>query len=112
MVVLLGPELRCTQQWCMSVQRKLERGRHLGRASRSVATITVATDGKMKKHKMSQVRGWGTTWRLWVVISGVISPLIWVIRIATLLLTRCITTHEPPSATMTTPASALRRSGV
>ena len=29
----------------------------------------------------------------WVVISGVISPLIWVIAIVTLL----ITTHEPPS---------------
>ena len=29
----------------------------------------------------------------WAVISGVISPLIWVIIIATLL----ITTHEPPS---------------
>ena len=29
----------------------------------------------------------------WVVINGVISPLIWVISIVTLL----ITTHEPPS---------------
>ena len=34
----------------------------------------------------------------WVVISGVISPLIWVITIVTLLITPLITTHEPPSA--------------
>ena len=33
----------------------------------------------------------------WVVISGVISPLIWVISIVTLLTTQLITTHEPPS---------------
>ena len=33
----------------------------------------------------------------WVVISGVISPLIWVISIVTLLITPLMTTHEPPS---------------
>ena len=33
----------------------------------------------------------------WVVISGVISPLIWVITIVTLPKTLLITTHEPPS---------------
>ena len=33
----------------------------------------------------------------WVVISGVISVLIWVISIVTLLITPLITTHEPPS---------------
>ena len=33
----------------------------------------------------------------WVVISGFISPLIWVISIVTLLLTLLIATHEPPS---------------
>ena len=33
----------------------------------------------------------------WVVISGVISPLIWVITIVILLITPLITTHEPPS---------------
>ena len=33
----------------------------------------------------------------WVVISGVISPLIWVITIVTLLIGPLITTHEPPS---------------
>ena len=33
----------------------------------------------------------------WVVISGVISPLIWVITIVTLLITPEITPHEPPS---------------
>ena len=32
-----------------------------------------------------------------VVISGVISPLIWVISIVTLLITLLNTTHEPPS---------------
>ena len=32
-----------------------------------------------------------------VVISGVISPLIWLISIATLLITPLLTTHEPPS---------------
>ena len=33
----------------------------------------------------------------WVVISRVISPLIWVISTVTLLVTPLITTHEPPS---------------
>ena len=33
----------------------------------------------------------------WVVISGVLSPLIWGKRIVTLLLTRLITAHEPPN---------------
>ena len=33
----------------------------------------------------------------WVVISGVISPLIWVITIVTLLITPLIPNHEPPS---------------
>ena len=32
-----------------------------------------------------------------VVISGVRSPLIWLISIVTLLITLLITTHEPPS---------------
>ena len=31
----------------------------------------------------------------WVVISGVISSLIWVVSIVTLLITLLITTHEP-----------------
>ena len=47
--------------------------------------------------------GWGrtitwdltsSTWRSWVVISGVISPLIWVITIVILLISLLITTHE------------------
>ena len=33
----------------------------------------------------------------WVVISGVTSPLTWVISIVTLLITLLITSHEPPS---------------
>ena len=33
----------------------------------------------------------------WVVISGVISPLIWVITFVTLLIPALRTTHEPPS---------------
>ena len=33
----------------------------------------------------------------WVVISGVIGPLIYVINMVTLLITLFITTHEPPS---------------
>ena len=33
-----------------------------------------------------------------MVISGVISPLIWVIVMVTLLITPLITTHEPPSS--------------
>ena len=33
----------------------------------------------------------------WAVITGVISPLIWVIIIVTLLIAPFITTHEPPS---------------
>ena len=32
-----------------------------------------------------------------VVLSGAISPLIWVISIVTLLITLLRTTHEPPS---------------
>ena len=32
----------------------------------------------------------------WVVITGVVSPLIWVITIVTLLITPLITNHEPP----------------
>ena len=32
-----------------------------------------------------------------MVISGVISPLIWVVSIVTLLVTPLITTYEPPS---------------
>ena len=32
----------------------------------------------------------------WVVVSGVIGPLIWVVTIVTLLITPFITTHEPP----------------
>ena len=32
-----------------------------------------------------------------MVISGAISPLIWVISIVTLHITLLITTHEPPS---------------
>ena len=35
----------------------------------------------------------------WVVISGDISPLIWVMTIVTLRMTPLITTHEPPSRT-------------
>ena len=34
----------------------------------------------------------------WVVISGVIRPLIWVLSIVTLPITLLITTHEPPSS--------------
>ena len=34
-----------------------------------------------------------------VVISGVISPRVWVISIVTLLITLLISTHEPPSTT-------------
>ena len=37
----------------------------------------------------------------WVGISGVISPLIWVITIVILLITLLITTHEPPSKSPT-----------
>ena len=33
----------------------------------------------------------------WVVISGVLSPLIWVIIMVTLITTTLITNHEPPS---------------
>ena len=36
----------------------------------------------------------------WVVLSGVRSPLIWVISIVALLITLLITTHEPPSNPM------------
>ena len=39
-----------------------------------------------------------------VVISGVISPLTWVISIVTLLITPLITTHEPPSTSLPRPS--------
>ena len=35
----------------------------------------------------------------WVVKSGVVSPLIWVIGIVTPLIPPLVTTHEPPSIT-------------
>ena len=41
----------------------------------------------------------------WVVISGVISPLRWVISIVTLLITVLITTHEPPCRDAPSPAA-------
>ena len=34
----------------------------------------------------------------WVAISGVVSPLIWVISRVTALITLLITSHEPPSS--------------
>ena len=34
----------------------------------------------------------------WVVITGVISPHIWITSIVTLLITLLITTNEPPSS--------------
>ena len=37
----------------------------------------------------------------WAVISGVISPLRWVVTIVALLITLLITTHEPPSSSDT-----------
>ena len=42
----------------------------------------------------------------WVVIRGVISPLIWVINTVTLLITPLITTHEPPSTVIEAPQIA------
>ena len=33
----------------------------------------------------------------WVVISGLIGPLIWVVIMVALLVAPLITTHEPPS---------------
>ena len=44
-----------------------------------------------------------------VVISGDISPLVWVVSIVTLLITLLITTHEPPSrvSTATTGTTSL-----
>ena len=44
----------------------------------------------------------------WVVISGVLCPLIWVIIIDTLLVTPLITTDEPPSGPVHVPISGLR----
>ena len=38
----------------------------------------------------------------WVAISGVISPLIWVLTIATLLIAPLVTTHEPPGKALRT----------
>ena len=43
------------------------------------------------------VHGEGLLGGSWLVISGVISPLIWVIIFVTLLITPLITAHEPPS---------------
>ena len=43
----------------------------------------------------------------WVVISGVISPLIWVIIMVTLLITPLITTHEPPSTAVGGPGNSV-----
>ena len=50
----------------------------------------------------------------WAVISGVVSPLIWVIIIVTLLRALLVTTHEPPcrprKKTLPRPGSAVQRS--
>ena len=44
------------------------------------------------------VQPYGPTWRFtWVAISGVATPLIWVITIVILLITLLITAHEAPS---------------
>ena len=42
----------------------------------------------------------------WLVIGGVISPLMWLISIVTLLITLLITAHEPPS--MKPPSTVIR----
>ena len=42
-----------------------------------------------------------------VVISGGISPLIWVLSIVTLLITLLISTHDPPSRVLYTVLSVL-----
>ena len=44
---------------------------------------------------------------MWVVISGARTPLIWVISTVTQLMTRLITTHEPPSIPLSQPISGL-----
>ena len=46
----------------------------------------------------------------WVVISGTIGPLIWVISIVTPLITLLITTHEPPSRAPAVPGFRRRLS--
>ena len=43
---------------------------------------------------------WAVLGGSWAVISMGVGPLIWVITIVTLLITPLITTHEPPSATL------------
>ena len=53
---------------------------------------TAPTPGPVSNHREVNLLGGS-----WVVISRVISPLIWVITIVILLITPHITTHEPPS---------------
>ena len=50
-----------------------------------------------KESRVGVPENWRFLGGSWVVISGVISPLIWVIARVTLLITPHITTHEPPS---------------
>ena len=45
----------------------------------------------------------------WVVISGVISPLIWVISIVILHIALLITTHEPPNKGLSLDSPLLRQ---
>ena len=48
--------------------------------------------GRYHKHRI-----WGSLGGSWVVISRVLSPLIWAINMVTLLIPPLLTTHEPPS---------------
>ena len=61
--------------WVVQRWSKLEGGRHLGRASRSVTTVTVATDGKVKESRhtvreKARIEGYIGVCRLGVYIQG------------------------------------------
>ena len=54
----------------------------------------------MQRHDLDYARDgvvMGELGGSWVAITGVISPLLWVIIVVTVLITSLITTHEPPT---------------
>ena len=86
-----GHRFRVWHLWRYYARVQVCRGHSAPCATHSVALISVEPQNS-KPTRPSLLGG------SWVVISGVISPLIWVITIVTLLITPLKTTHEPPSS--------------
>ena len=96
-MLVLGALNRLVLLWYLTLS-SLTRTEVAGRLGKQKATTTPAPASKRRlasallwagmdkqqRRLVWGVPGLGFTWRLWVVIKGVISPLIWVINIVTL----------------------------